>query len=216
MSALLRAPAYNGGHECSLADHCLFQQVCTVVRQVTGGARGESKSFALVEALLANFDLHEGQQDAHEFQQALFDCGVSCELLHHNKPFFLQSARRSDDSNRHHTEFGLAQTTRLAQLVNVHVRMATADQAGHLTSVLSVNYGLSLELRWAGGQASSVQEALAHFVEPEPVQLKCQDCSPHQTITVARGARVDAASTRAVHPSQALSNKRLWPTKQNK
>mmetsp|Transcript_30423 Transcript_30423/g.42384 ORF Transcript_30423/g.42384 Transcript_30423/m.42384 type:complete len:187 (-) Transcript_30423:95-655(-) len=134
---------------------------------MTPAVQPRSTTFAPVEELLLNYGLHRLQQDAHEFHQVIFSAGVKCALRFHGDHVDLNTPRRSDGSNRHHVEFGREHTTLLATLVTVHVGLVTADEGGHATSVLSVNHGVSLELRWRGGSASSVQEALTHFVRPE-------------------------------------------------
>jgi hypothetical protein len=184
IQALSAVPSMNavlmGRHLCSLQGNCMFHQAGQVLREVTKSVPNplepRTTTFAPVERLLVHYGLHQFQEDAHDFLSWLLQAGVECELQYFGHAG--STLYRYDASMRHHDEFRREETSRLAQLVNVHTRCVFVDVAGHTSSSVQASHGVSLELKWDGGQAGSVQDALNHFVAPEAggIMKRCSEC----------------------------------------
>jgi hypothetical protein len=170
-ASLLRSAPANNGHLCSFKEHCILHQAGVVLNDVSQRMAGtRATTFDPVEDLLVGLGLHNFQQDANEFLTLFLDAGVTCELDYYGNDGVTYV--RHDSSGWHQSTFCPARTTRLAQHFNVHTCFTTIDAGGHSSSNTTACYCVSMELKWAGGRADSVDAALAHFVKPEAGMMK--------------------------------------------
>lgn len=196
LSNFFLASAERGGHHCSMPGNCLVEEMGKIFRQLKDPTRQQIIDFGPVEELLVNSGLRQDEQDANEFQTAVFDTGSKCEMIYHRFPFDSNTSRHSDSSGLHHIDSGLFQMTRMFSLAKVYVRYFSVDASGHSRSVLGANYSLRVELRWKGKPiASSVQEALNHYVTPERIDFKCDTCDE---TTALRTSRIEAPLPRVL------------------